>query len=129
MEFKWIPKTSYGIFKMGFPLSKKARELLEFEPEEDSTNWMKFRMRDEEILVFTENDKIVSIACYKEFYIRGVNIIGLKLSEAIKQIGEEPEKKVDEIEMDDSVQMVYEFEDAQLQLWTKKGRVVTVFTN
>ena len=127
MKFKWIPRESYGIFRFGFPLSEEALDILEFEPETDSTNWLKFRLSGEDILVFTENSLVISVACYSRFEIEGVNLIGSTLVDATKLIGETPEAEVDEIEIEGTVQFVYEFDDSGLQLWVEKGKVATVF--
>ncbi|MBA3987485.1 MAG: hypothetical protein H0X63_13150 [Flavobacteriales bacterium] len=122
-----IPTSSVGPFKLGTKISKYEKFDLDYFPPDESTGWATYKMRDPELEIYTEEEIIISIACREVCNYKGQNLIGLPFKELMRLINERPEDK-DEIIMEDGeLQIVYEFYNFGLEVWTKCNIIVTVF--
>ncbi|WP_089724377.1 hypothetical protein [Candidatus Thiosymbion oneisti] len=99
-------------------------------PEEydDEVGWITYTIPEQDICIYSEDGKIVSVACYEDCWYKGRNLIGLAFQDVVQLLAptnlpNEP----DAIEIDDEEQMVYdiEIESADVQLWVRDGVVVT----
>ena len=131
VRLDWVPLKGVGPFMFEEAIASYIDNfgLIEVpEGDDEITNWSNYEMPGYGIDLYVEDGKIVSICCEYQCFFRGKNLIGLTLQEVIEVVGLEPEKDVDTIELaDDGEQLVYEFDDAALQLWTKDGVAVAVF--
>ena len=129
MTYDWMPLVRVGMFEFGKPVQEYVdRHVLEMLPcEEDGTNWETYIVPGDSLRVHVENSRVISIACYDECILRGINLIGLDFAEAKRHIGSEPSDPVNTIYIDEEPQEVFEFDDVEAQLWVKDGKVVTVF--
>ena len=128
--WEWVPLHSVGSFLLGDNinnyLDKFNLQLVDIE--DDVVDWVSYELLESDVVVHTEQSKIISIACYKHFFYKRINLIGLTLGEITKIIKKHPDK-VDKITVcnDEPPQLVYEFNSLELQLWFKDGLLVTAF--
>lgn len=128
----WTPLISIGPFYFGETIFKyKDLYQLELVPDEfviKGDNWDTYELNGyDDARIHCENNKIISIACYKEFYYNGVNLIGKKLTEVSKLLKLSPDEYGDIIYINESPEIPVEFDSVNLQLWCKNEIVVTAF--
>ena len=101
----------------------------EFVPCDDKTGWDVYKLRHEGIELYTENNTIVSIACRKEIYFKGANLIGLAYDKLTNEFNLTPTGEADKIYIpsDDDYQDVVEFDEIGIQVWIKEDKIETVF--
>ena len=97
------------------------------EESEDATGWVCYTMPGQAIRIYSEDGKIVSIACYEDCWYGGINLVGAAFQDVVGLLGtvrlsDEPNV----IEIDDEEQTVYEIESDEVQLWVRDEVVVTV---
>ncbi len=83
-------------------------------------------MPGQDICIYSEDGKIVSVACYEDCWYKEKNLIGLAFQDVVQLLAptnlpNEP----DVIEIDEE-EVVYEIESADAQIWVRDGIVVTV---
>ena|GEM_PF-676115 len=124
------PLQGIGSFPLGGAIEPLINKLGLIElPEEskDATGWIAYTMPGQDIRIYSEDDKIVSVACYEDCWYKGRNLIGSAFQDVVRLLG--PATLSDEpnvVEIDDEEQVVYEIENANVQLWVRDGIVVTV---
>lgn len=130
MSIKFIPfkkvgpfvlgdKVKYYINKHNFIISKGH----------ESTNWDCYELVDEGIELYVEDDIVVSIACRKECYLNGFNLIGMNYHTFLDKFSLPENREHDSAYMasDDDYQDIYEVDEMGVQIWCKKDKIVTVF--
>jgi len=81
--------------------------------------------------IYVEEGLITSINCKEECLYKGRNMIGMEIDDFLNYYGWEPDDEPDELdfEEDDIPQYVYDFDEPDLQVWTKDGIIVTVIAS
>ncbi len=129
-KFEWIPLKQVGFFKFGDDIKIHSNILVQIPEERDNkVEWDVYTIPGRNIRIFTERNKIVSIACYDNFYFKNVNIIGYDAKKINTLLNTQSNIEVDEIEIDGQIQKVYEYDALGLQVWTKNELVVSIFAN
>jgi hypothetical protein len=73
-----------------------------------------------------EQGLIEDIFCYEELIFKKTNLIGMKISNVIAILGQEPEEYSEKIEVtEDDFQITAEFDSLGLQLWLRNSVVVS----
>ncbi|WP_089725566.1 hypothetical protein [Candidatus Thiosymbion oneisti] len=125
------PLQGVGPFRFGEmiePLVDKLGLIGVPEGDDDVTGWIGYTMLGQDIRIYSEDGKIVSIACYEDCWYKGRNLIGSTLQDVVWLLG--PANLSNEpnvIEIDDAEEVVYEIESVEVQLWIRDGVIVTVF--
>ncbi len=127
--YDWIPLTRVGKFIFNTVVQKYVDQgLLEKMPDDqDATGWQTYGVPGGSLRVHVEDNRIISIACYDECILNGYNLIGMTFDDAKNVLEIQPSEDVDIIDIGDTRQEVFEFDDLEAQLWVEKGKVVTVF--
>ena len=96
---------------------------------EDATEWDMYKVPDLSIEIYTENETIVSIACRKHCYFKGINIIGMNLVDFYNLLKLSPNRTVDKIYVKEGnhYQDVIEISEIGVQIWVYRGKIKTVF--
>ena len=127
-NFEWIPLKQVGFFKFGDDVEVCIDKLTKVNEEKnEKVGWEVYTIDDLDIRIYAENGKMVSIACYGNFYYKGMNMIGCTIDDVNDLLEITPMDDIDEIEIDDEIQRIYEYYPVDLQIWTKDGEVVTIF--
>lgn len=129
-KIKWNPLKNVGPFKINTSIDDYIEKYNLKKTEngkKDKTNWITYREINSNISIHVENNRIVSIACYKYCFYNDVNIIGLTINDFKNLINKTPDDNIDTIEIENETQYVYEFEDLGCQVWERSGKIVTIF--
>ncbi len=122
-----IPNKGVGEFilnnKISDYLDKYEFEYLRFD---DIIVSEMYLLEDEGIIISVEDDKIDSISCERNCYLKGKNIIGMNINEFIKLVGIEPDKIETLYVTDTDTQDVYDFYDLGFQVWCDKDTIVEI---
>ena len=124
--FLWIPLVSVGPFKFGDDINNYfVQYRLKQIPEEynEKVNWDVYALPNEELRIFSENGRIVAVACEKICAYEDLNIIGMKMGKVAQAIRIEPDF-IETEELTGGPQDVYDYDALGLQLWLKDGIVV-----
>ena len=79
------------------------------------------------VLAFTdENRRIESIHCDVECLWRGVNLIGMNISDFENLAEQSHDGEIDHIDLTEQLQEVYEYDNLGLQIWVFAATIVTV---
>lgn len=97
----------------------------------ESEGYEVYELPEKDMAVYFEDGVVDSINCKEECLFKGRNIIGMSYTEFISYYDLEPDGEPDELdfEEDNIPQLVYEFDDLGLQVWTKNDIVVTVIAS
>jgi len=128
----FIPFERVGDFVFGTKIDEYLdRYSFDFLPKDDSMGYDSYSIDNPQISLFIENGTIDSISCSEEFLFKGRNIIGMNIEEFMAFADIFPQGDIDELEFeeDDIPQNVYEFEEIGLQVWAKKGIIVTIIAS
>jgi len=131
IAWTWVPNVSIGPFEFGEGIEEyfDAFEILEIPEEYDpEVEWEVFGLPDEDVRIFTSEGRIISVACYGEFFLEGRNLIGMPYENVEAMLGQEPDEVGDPIPIEDEEQVPIEFDSLGLQIWTVGGVVVSVFS-
>ena len=131
MTWVWIPQISVGPFCFGETIfhykDLYQLKLVSRDPEGVPGGWDTYEiMGYDEARIYSENHKIVSVACYQEFYYKGVNLIGKTLKEVCDLLELSPDKYDEIIYINESPQVPVEFDSVDLLLWCEYEIVVSV---
>ncbi|MCP4350392.1 MAG: hypothetical protein GY795_33405 [Desulfobacterales bacterium] len=127
MILEWIPLKSVGQFVFGTPIDEYYKKFsLKPIPEEyyEGVGWEVFGISGEDLRLYFEKGRLKAVLCKESCLYRGMNLIGMAIEEVTDMLNEEPDIMEPE-ELSDGWQEVYDFENLGLQLWVKKGTVVT----
>ncbi len=126
----WVPLFSVGPFCFGetiFQYENSYQLKLVSRGSECVTGWDSYDVTGyDDAKIQCENHKIVSIACYKEFYYKGFNFIGKSLKEVCDVLKLSPDKYDEIIYINESPQVPVEFDSVDLILWCENEIVVSV---
>ena len=129
-----LPFDRVGDFELNAPIARYSSKFeFEFSNDEYNTGWVAYQLSSLGITLYVDKllEIIVSLSCWKECIYKGRNIIGMSVDEFILHTDtdhlEEPDSL--DFENDNIPQLVYEFEDLGLQVWTKNGIIVTVIVS
>lgn len=127
------PFQGIGEFKIGANIAPYMKKFaLEFTPADSSTGWDTYELEHPEISISTEENVIVSIACYDECLYKGRNMIGMTIEEFLNYYELKSDGEADELlfeEGDVEPQFVYEFDSIGLQVWVKKDHILNVIAS
>lgn len=121
------PKKGIGLILLGELISFELCDKFNLEDKgyNEITEWTKYENESIGICIYTELRKIVSIACYKKCILDNINLIGLDIAE-FNECFNYKSNEVEEYELSDGIQQVYEFEEISTQLWVSNGKIVSV---
>lgn len=126
--WEWVPNSSLGPIKLGDKISFYIKNLClsNDDSEGDDTNWIGYKLPDVDTYIYVENEIIVSITSYEEFYYKGKNIIGMKANKLSETLDCEPSELGDSVLFDDGdIQTPFEYFHLGLQLWVSNEIVVS----
>jgi len=126
---EWNPNIGVSAFRFGDRIDRyiSAMGLEEFPNKYNETvGWEIYGWSESDLHVYVEDDRIIAVACYDECWYRGINLIGTNITKGMECIGVRPEDNPDKFDLDDGIQVVFEFDEVDAQLWVKEGIVVTV---
>ncbi len=129
MKFVWIPFRKVGVFVFGEDINNlinKYNLLFLSDERNENVGWNVYTMPEDDIRIYTENDNIISIACYENCYYNNINMIGCSIEEICNMLKSKYNNDIDEIEIDDKPEKVYDFDDYGVQVWERNGKIVTV---
>jgi hypothetical protein len=126
----WVPLFSVGPFCFGetiYQYENGYQLKLVSRDSEGITGWDAYEITGyDDAQIYSENRKIVSVACYKEFYYKGFNFIGKSLKEVCDVLKLSPDKYDEIIYINESPQVPVEFDSVDLILWCENEIVVSV---
>lgn len=130
-KLEFIPFKSIGKFIFDTNIDAYHDELTSFNYEEpDEFNKEYYRSHDDNLMIAVRNNVLESIFCYKELYYQNTNLIGLNLVEFQKLLQSNYVGDVEEYDLGDEVpQLVYQFDEIGVQVWTKQDKVVTIIAS
>ena len=80
----WQPNEGIGPIRFGGDINHYIELLkLVIDPDDahDNTGWIQYQIPGKEVFVDVEADKVESVLCYKEFFFKNQNLIGMKVAE------------------------------------------------
>ncbi len=130
-EFEFIPLKKVGMFLFGSSIKNYVEDDFKKVINNDKTEWDSYFYKDTGLVLYTEKESIVSIACHKECVIGGVNVIGMQIGEFVNNYNYYPDLNLtDTIFLSNDKtkpHIVYEFDKLGMQAWVKDGLIVSVF--
>ncbi len=132
-ELVWNPSKGIGPFQIGVKIKKYIQEFdLELVSDEmkEGYEWETYSIKNrDDIRVYSEDSKVVSILCDEYCFYEGKNLIGITIEQLVNVLNTEPNEKVDKIDLDDGIHYVYEFDDYGCQVWVKDNKVESFTCN
>ncbi len=127
----FIPLERVGEFELNTGICGYIENFnFKYSPIDESTEWETYSLENEEISLYVEDGKIVSIVCNEECLYKGRNIIGMNIDEFINFYDAKPIGEIDKLYVNENeTQDVYEFDDIGLQVWCKDDIIVTVIAS
>ncbi|MFB6319586.1 hypothetical protein [Saccharicrinis sp. FJH54] len=129
MIIELIPFNRVGLFVFKENIEAYSAFDFSFTECDDITSWDVYELEEVGIDIYTEKNCIVSIACRKELFFNGTNLIGLSFSTFTSKFNLKPSGETNRIYMpvDDDYQEVVEFDEIGIQIWLKENKILTVF--
>ncbi len=133
MKLVLNPKISFGPFYFKSRMSDyKKTYHFEYEPcpNDDVTGWDTYILNKPELIIYTEDEIIVSISSSEECILHGRNIAGMCYNVFLDLVKSLP-SSTDKIYLSNTntKQEVYDFEDLSIQLWVYNGKIVDVYVS
>lgn len=127
----FIPLERIGDFELNADICNYIENFdFEYSPADESTEWETYSLKNDDISLYVEDGKIVSIVCNEECIYNGRNIIGMNIDEFINFYEVNPIGEIDKLYVNDNeTQDVYDFDDIGLQIWCKDDIIVTVIAS
>lgn len=127
----FLPRESIGGIHFNEQISKYVEGFnFNYYPKEGE-GYEVYEIAEIDLSIYVEDNKIESINCKAECLWQGRNMIGMEINDFLNYYDltpDAPPEKSD-FEEDDIPQLVYEFDEIDLQVWTKKGIIVTVIAS
>jgi hypothetical protein len=125
-----VPRKTIGNISFNYSERKlKSLGYREVSSEYDEITQWKTYSRNKGVDCYVKHGKIVCIACFRNCYFFGRNLIG-KTQTEINQIIGMADEIGDDVWVDEDVQQTpHEYFDLGLQLWFERKKVVSVFCN
>ncbi len=124
-ELVWNPSKGIGPFQIGVEIERYINEFdLELIPDEmeEKYEWETSRVKGrDDIRIYSEDSKVISITCDEYCFYKGLNLIGIPIEQLINALNTKP-NEVDEIDLDDGLHYVYDFDDFSCQVWVKDNK-------
>jgi hypothetical protein len=124
----WIPNKSLGPVTLGSAIELHTNQH-EFSYDEDSDpkdDWSSYASKTGDIYIDTEDGVVVSITSYRDFWYKGLNLIGANIIELGARLGQVADDTETTVEFDDGdVKNCYDFTDLGLQIWASRGIITT----
>ena len=130
MHIELVPLKKVGVFIFNDDIRNYSDYGLKIERSLDKTGWDTYRLEKDGVIIHTENNLIVSIACYNYCYLKNQNVINMKVGDFVNLNKVYPDlNQTDTIFLNEEEypHIVYEFETLGMQIWVKKGVIDTVF--
>ncbi len=123
-QWIWKPNLSVGLIRLGDNISYYDSFNL-IKGERDSTDWISYKLPDLETYIDAENDIIVSISSFEEFYYKGINLIGIKVEDLENIFSCKPDE-IDEpvLYEDGDIQTSYTYNSLGLTIWINDNNKV-----
>ena len=127
----FIPFEKIGDFKFDSDIDMyKSQFNFIHTPIDVSTNWETYLLESEDLELYVELNRIVSIVCREECLYKGRNIIGMDIDQFIRFYEINPIGEIDKLYVSDKeLQDVYEFDDIGLQVWCTSSIIRTVIAS
>jgi hypothetical protein len=127
IKFTLFPLVGVGPFKFGSLITEYSHLKLKQIPNEyiESVNWEVYSINNMDTRIYTENDTIVAIGCYKECYLNDINLIGLNQNKLLEILDQKP-TETDQIDLEEGIEDVLEFHPLGLEMFVKDGSIVSV---
>lgn len=90
--------------------------------------WRTFR-KDNQLECYVKDDAVVCIACFENCVIGDFSLIGKKLPELLRVLGQPDEVGETVWVSEETQQIPYEYFSPGLQIWLESGSVCSVFCN
>ncbi len=116
VDFEWIPFVGVGVFKFGESIDDYLNKgMVRYVPDEDSDSSESgyYEALDNTLIVYTDRETIDMFSCHEKCIFKGVNLIGLSLTEFAKLLG-----GVTDHEMDGDKE-VFKFQKVSAMIWAK----------
>ena len=126
--WEWVPKKSLGDIELGasIGLIKSGYDLLGGEYD-SVTGWTTYYLPDHDIYIDTENDNIICITSYRDFFYKNQNIIGINILLLGETLGVLPDEVGEPVEYEDGeVKTPREYFELGLQVWMSRNVVSSV---
>ena len=96
-------------------------------PEEydEVVGWQSYTLPQNDVRIYTENGKIVSVACYDECILGDFNLVGLEEG-IFKSIIQSKLSHSESMELDNGIKDVLEYDDLGIQACVKDGFVESI---
>ena len=96
-------------------------------PEEydEVVGWQVYTLPQNDVRIYTENGKIVSVACYEECILGDFNLVGLEVG-IFKSIIQSKLTHSESMELDNGIKDVLEYDDIGIQAYVKDGFVESI---
>lgn len=121
------PLKSVGPFLFDSSISNYSDFMLHEVDEEfdEEVGWKAHTIPDKEVRIYTENEKIVSIACYDELYLDGNNLIGLEVG-VFKSIINSELSDYEKIELDNGIKEILDYDSLGIQAYAMYGFIDSI---
>ena len=129
--FIWVPLENIGPFKFGDKIyNYVAHYPLTHIPEEynEKVNWDVYEYPHKGLRIFSENGQIVAISSETILIYNDVNIIGMAKEKVGDILLAEPDV-IEQEELIEGPQDVYDYDDLGLQLWVKDNVIIKSICN
>jgi len=127
MRVEWVPLKRVANFMFGSAVDPYVTDgYLMALPDEDGVGWRAYGVRGRDMRVYAEDGEIISIACSDECCLKGRNLIGLPIEDAIEVIGTPPSSEPEQQWIIHERQTIYYFDEMEAMLWVHRGVVVSI---
>ncbi|MFT4928827.1 MAG: hypothetical protein ACI8WB_004947 [Phenylobacterium sp.] len=126
----WEPNEGIGPIRFGGDINHYIELLkLVIDPDDapDKTGWIQYQIPGKEVFIDAEADKVESVLCYKEFFFKNQNLIGMKVIDLDIVLNCHADEIGDSILYDDGdLQTPREYFSLGLQVWSSDNVVVSI---
>lgn len=131
MILTFEPFIKVGEFELDTSIDRYLESYQFQKTDKDESGYESYILDQPSLSLFCEEDTIVSISCDDELLYKGRNLIGISIDEFISIVGMSNDGEIDELNFEDDgiPQLVYEFDEIGLQVWTKKGIIITIIAS
>ena len=122
------PKVGVGEILFGDPISRYLEILnLNAQLTSESKEYDVYDLPEKDLTVYVEDGLVESINCQEELVFKGRNVIGMTYDDFLSYYDLEPDGEPDSLDFEDDniPQLVFEFDELDLQIWVKNDIVVT----
>lgn len=127
IKFDIIPKERVGPFLFGSKIKEYSiLPIIRVDEEYDEeTGWISYKLKDRDIRIYVENEKIIAVAIYDECFFQGKNLIGIDINKLNKIINVEP-NNYDKMELDTGSKEVFDYDTLGIQVYVVEGMIDSI---